>query len=455
MDERRLELTETDGAGNVIATYVSSPTDSKQICRVDIVEPTTKRPWQRLLDVFLPAGYPHSVTDDYLEYQIYDSLQAFASSIAGLLSSRAVLSSVGVGDATASPTAALLLSILQESAGRIATIIFADRFGTALEPECKMYRLLADVLNDFAFVLDCLSPAFPKPIRVVILSFSSVLRALCGVAAGSAKASLSAHFARWGNLGELNAKDSSQETVISLMSMLVGSLVVSWVTSPTATWTTLIFLLAIHLETNRRAVRAVSMRTLNRQRSTLVYHHLKRGHVPTPEELSKQERIFEWDGILRDAADAITGHCLVGTSIAVPSRFVTFTRSGKRSMQANSQWLSDVSKTRDQRYFLTLQDRSSRPQAFIILHKEALTADILTGWWHALAIARECARLRSNTRSAEDDLDEAMLVLLARTAAESARLMQTYKSELGKAGWDLDTNALETRTSRRISIAAP
>ena len=37
MDERRLELTETDGAGNVIATYLSSPTDSGQICRIDIV----------------------------------------------------------------------------------------------------------------------------------------------------------------------------------------------------------------------------------------------------------------------------------------------------------------------------------------------------------------------------------------------------------------------------------
>ncbi|TKA83499.1 hypothetical protein B0A55_00544 [Friedmanniomyces simplex] len=455
MDEQRLELTEADGAGNVVATYLSSPTDAKGVWRVDIVEPTTKRPWQRLLDVFLPAGYPHSVTDDYLEYQIYDSLQAFASSIAGLLSSRAVLSSVGVGDATASPTAALLLSILQESAGRIATIIFADRFGTALEPECKMYRLLADVLNDFAFVLDCLSPAFPKPIRVVILSFSSVLRALCGVAAGSAKASLSAHFARWGNLGELNAKDSSQETVISLMGMLAGSVVVSWVTSPIATWTTLIFLLAVHLETNRRAVRAVSMRTLNRQRATLVYHHLQRGHVPTPEEVSKEERIFEWDGILRSSADAVIGHCLVGTSIAAPSRFVTPPRSGMRSMQVNTQWLSSAQSMRKKRYLLALQDRSSRPQAFIVLEKQAVVTDILTGWWQALAMANDHSQPKSKAPSPKDDTDEAVLALLDHAAAESAQLMQTYKPELVKAGWDLDTNALETRSSPRISVAAP
>lgn len=112
---------------------------------------------------------------------------------------------VGVGDATASPTAALLLTIVQESMGRIATILFAHRLGASLEPECKMYRLAADVLNDAAMVVDCLLPALPKSMRVALLSLSSVLRALCGLAAGSSKASLSAHFAKWGNLGELNA----------------------------------------------------------------------------------------------------------------------------------------------------------------------------------------------------------------------------------------------------------
>lgn len=120
-----------------------------------------------------------------------------------------------MGDASASPTAALLLSVLQDSAGRLATILFAHRLGTSLEPECKMYRLAADIFNDTAMILDCLSPAFPKPVRVVVLSFSSILRALCGVAAGSSKASLSAHFAKWGNLGELNAVSRCQKLIFA------------------------------------------------------------------------------------------------------------------------------------------------------------------------------------------------------------------------------------------------
>jgi hypothetical protein len=116
-----------------------------------------------------------------------------------------VFTGIGVGDSHASPTTALLLTVLQESMGRIATILFAHRLGTSLEPECKMYRLAADIFNDAAMLLDCLSPALPKASRVALLSLSSILRSLCGVAAGSSKASLSAHFATQGNLGELNA----------------------------------------------------------------------------------------------------------------------------------------------------------------------------------------------------------------------------------------------------------
>jgi hypothetical protein len=51
-----------------------------------------------LRSIFLPAGYPHSVSPDYRAYQIYDTLQAFCSSLIGLLSTRAILQGFGVGD---------------------------------------------------------------------------------------------------------------------------------------------------------------------------------------------------------------------------------------------------------------------------------------------------------------------------------------------------------------------
>jgi hypothetical protein len=94
-----------------------------------------------------------------------------------------------------------------------------------IEPEAKRYRLLADFFNDAAIIFDAITPYFmlDQTKQTLILCTSGALRALCGVAAGSAKAALSVHFARSGNIGDLNAKDSSQETVIGLLGMLVSS----------------------------------------------------------------------------------------------------------------------------------------------------------------------------------------------------------------------------------------
>ena len=46
--------------------------------------------------VFLPEGYPHSVSDDYMTYQIWDTIQAFASSISGSLATQVLSSIIGL-----------------------------------------------------------------------------------------------------------------------------------------------------------------------------------------------------------------------------------------------------------------------------------------------------------------------------------------------------------------------
>lgn len=315
-----------------------------------------------------------------------------------------------------------------------------------------MYRLLADILNDFAFVLDCLSPAFPKPLRVLILSFSSVLRALCGVAAGSAKASLSAHFARWGNLGELNAKDSSQETVISLLGMLVGSIVVQWVTTPFATWSTLILLLSIHLETNRRAVRAVSMRTLNRQRADLVYHHLRRDHVPSPKEVSDQEYIFAQGGVLRDASGEVLGFCQLGASMSAFLQSFASPHPTTKSTSIPGTALTKLLKPfQDTKYVMWYDPLSigRKVSVHIALKKDATARDQLMAWWHAIALAE--ASHRNDIQMVEKSSSDSA-TLLERSMASSSALLVKYETALTELGWDLNTGALETGSNTRLTV---
>ncbi|KAL4808539.1 vitamin B6 photo-protection and homoeostasis-domain-containing protein [Aspergillus unguis] len=445
---RTITFTEIDELNNPTSTYIYSELealpskgekghDISISGRVDIAQTSASTPWSidslrsLLIDVFLPAGYPHSVSEDYVPYQIFDSLQAFSSSIAGLLASRAVLQGVGVGNADASPTSALLLHILQDTSGRIATILFAHRVGTALEPECKMYRFAADIFNDLAMVLDCLSPMIPAGgCRVAVLSSAGVLRALCGVAGGSSKASLSAHFAKWGNLAEVNAKDSSQETVISLMGMLVGYLVVSHVTGFAATWLTLLVLLALHLSLNYAAVRSVQMTTLNRQRANIVLStllssdrdlpglveseqlpeqllqeekHDRQGDrqmaVLSPAQVAQHERIFDAGGALRwhtfspsstEISELLLGSCQIGVSMhQFLSQSSLTTRSTTSSLKTTIPLGEIADLFRDEEYMIFLapvnntsslgKGGRSRIEATILIQSTTSSTDTDTG----------------------------------------------------------------------------
>ena len=91
--------------------------------------------------MFLPEGYPDSVSSDYLEYQAWDTVQAFSSSISGSLATAAVLGGLGVGDAEATPLAATMTWIMKDGAGMVGRIVFAAYSGTSLDFDCKVMKM--------------------------------------------------------------------------------------------------------------------------------------------------------------------------------------------------------------------------------------------------------------------------------------------------------------------------
>ena len=70
---------------------------SKRIVQEDISSSCSAPLLERLLRGFMPEGYPDSVTSDYLEFQIWDSVQALMSYVRGMLCSQAIMTGIGVG----------------------------------------------------------------------------------------------------------------------------------------------------------------------------------------------------------------------------------------------------------------------------------------------------------------------------------------------------------------------
>jgi len=74
-----------------------------------------------LKSIFLPEGYPHSVSPDYVQFQFWDTLQAMCSYLRGMLCTEAILLGVGVGNAQATAVNAsvqVLLSLAIALYGR-------------------------------------------------------------------------------------------------------------------------------------------------------------------------------------------------------------------------------------------------------------------------------------------------------------------------------------------------
>ena len=58
--------------------------------------------------LFLPAGYPGSVSSDYAVFQTWDSVQGLCSYVRSTISTAALLEAVGVGRADATAASATL-----------------------------------------------------------------------------------------------------------------------------------------------------------------------------------------------------------------------------------------------------------------------------------------------------------------------------------------------------------
>lgn len=146
-----------------------------------------KRVFRRVQQIFyatfLPAGYPHSVRPEYVTYQLWDGLQGVCSYVRGVLTTRSVLSGIGVGSSEASAVSAALIWAMRDGMGMIASLTVAYHFSDLFEVNFKEWRLMADILNNIGLTFDLMASVYPK-YYLYIAAISAVCHSCCGLIAG-------------------------------------------------------------------------------------------------------------------------------------------------------------------------------------------------------------------------------------------------------------------------------
>jgi hypothetical protein len=248
---------------------------------------------------------------------------------------------------------------------------------------------------------------------------------------------------------------------------------------------------------NYAAVRAVQMTSLNRQRANIVFSTLldsdpaldlhslslsKEVDHPTPPatqqsplttsrppltpaDVSKQERIFEPDGILKWTSASSEchelGYCQIGISL---DRFLRLSSTSTSTGTSTSTKIRTSPSLRTtvpmpelsslfakEDYLLYLVRRGNRGPvwyASLVLKNTCSARSQLKAWTHALLAARVLYL------SSSEDGDRQILDVVASTLDflnRDARF-ERYLQSLEEVGWDLTIAALETSSRRRILV---
>lgn len=336
-------------------------------------------------DIFLPRGYPDSVSKDYVNYQIWDTLQACCSTITGTLATKAVLQGIGVGDSTANSTSAAVTWVLKDGIGLLAKIAFAWGIGSGLDGECKKWRMFADILNDTAIFTELIFMTLYTEYAFYILCFSTSLKGLVGVAGGATRAAITQHQAVKENMADVSAKDGSQETCVNLLTSLMGVGLLSYFGDNSALWYLFVILTYFHLYCNYKAVKALNFNFFNNERLVIFLKNYFLSDIALPpQEVNERESVLLGAG---ESDSSICGHKIkIGCSLDKIT-------SKKLLLPLQIQFLAHLYKKR--KYMIVLCENQNT--IYVFLDTTITSKDVLEAYFHAVILGIGVSYIKNST----------------------------------------------------------
>ena len=198
---------------------------------------------------------------------------------------------------------------------------------------------------------------------------------------------------------------------------------------------------------NHAAVRSVNMRTLNRQRANIVFsEYFSNGKVLTPEAVSAQERIFEWDGVLRWRGSAPIGKARLGASLLDMVKALAVAKTSTGAIRDNNLLSQIVQLGRNERYLLWYHVAGTT--AYITLKKDCSPQDQIKAWVHALLVAHRLEQKHIATGAPPDSV----LEVLKSTEKEMTIKWEDAVTEMKADGWNFEVASVETTSGLRVEL---
>lgn len=180
-----------------------------------------------LSDFVLPAGFPESVSDDYMQYMLLQFPTNVTGWICHTLVTSSLLKAVGVGSFTgtsAAAAAAAIRWVSKDGIGAFGRLLIGGRFGTLFDDDPKKWRMYADFIGSAGSIFDLTTPLYPGYF-LPLASLGNLAKAVGRGFRDPSNRVIQNHFAKSGNLGEIAAKEEVWEVGAQLVGLSIGVLI--------------------------------------------------------------------------------------------------------------------------------------------------------------------------------------------------------------------------------------
>lgn len=134
---------------------------TRVIPRAKVVTPSDT--WVCCADLFLPTGYPDTLTPDYLEYQLWALPVHVTGWLANSLATSSMLKAAGIGSSAAGAVAAgaAIKWITKDGIGALGRVLVGGGLARFFDEDPRFWRFWADVVKCFGQALEVATPLYP------------------------------------------------------------------------------------------------------------------------------------------------------------------------------------------------------------------------------------------------------------------------------------------------------
>ncbi|OMO85071.1 Endoplasmic reticulum-adenine nucleotide transporter [Corchorus capsularis] len=380
-----------------------------------------------LKDFVFPAGFPGSVSDDYLQYLLLQLPTNVTGWICHTLVTSSLLKAVGVGSfsgTTAAASAAAIRWVSKDGIGALGRLFIGGRFGNLFDDDPKQWRMYADFIGSAGSIFDLTTQVYPA----YFLPLASLGNLAKAVARGLKDPSfrvIQNHFAISGNLGEVAAKEEVWEVTAQLLGLSLGILILDTpglVKSYPVLVSTWASIRLLHLWLRYLSLSALRFNTINLKRARiLVKSHVLHSRVPGCNDCNKEENILSWQRFIKPRI-----------VFGVPMEEIL---GGGRSTSMLKSLLRMYAR---EEYILTVNQQRKDFEVFVSFKVGATSVSVLRSVWQTYW-------LHEYMNNSENIYDQ-----LAKSLSEMNDRFEEFIQQLDKAGWD--TDQINIRVPNEISI---